>query len=96
MLGKHGPQPHSQQTHAEEAREYRGTGDDWFHTCLQTRRGHLPCGRPIGSADYFSKAKIRFQSSFMLMITHPSFFASSYSAWEKAPTLVSGRPAAGP
>ena len=29
------------------------------------------------AACYFSKEKIRFQSSFMLMICHPSFFASS-------------------
>ena len=29
---------------------------------------------------YFSKAKIRFQSFFMLMTNQPSFFAWSYSA----------------
>ena len=37
-----------------------------------------------------------FQSFFMLMTTQPSFMASSYSSWVNAPTLVSGRPCAGP
>src|SRR6516225_9823369 len=38
---------------------------------------------------YSSKAKMRFQSFFMLMTTQPCFAASSYSAWVKVPTLVS-------
>jgi hypothetical protein len=33
---------------------------------------------------------MRFQSFFMLMTVQPCFFASSYSAWVKVPTLVSG------
>ena len=37
-----------------------------------------------------SNAKILFQSFFMLMTIHPSFFASSYNSWENVPTLVSG------
>lgn len=40
--------------------------------------------------------KIRFQSFFMLTTTHPRWRASSLSAWVKVPTLVSGRPSAGP
>src|SRR5215813_13638857 len=48
------------------------------------------------SAAYFSKAKIRFQSFFMRITTQPCFIASSYSAWLKVPTFVSGNPSAGP
>src|SRR5215469_11208664 len=44
----------------------------------------------------FSKAKMRFQSFFMLMTVQPFFVASSYNAWVKVPTLVSGSPWAGP
>ena len=43
-----------------------------------------------------SNAKMRFQSSFMLMTVQPFFCASSYSACGNVPTLVSGRPFAGP
>ena len=43
-----------------------------------------------------SKAKMRFQSSLMLMTVQPFFCASSYSACGNVPTLVSGRPFAGP
>jgi hypothetical protein len=32
----------------------------------------------------------------MEMTTQPRFFASSYSAWVKVPTLVSGSPSDGP
>jgi hypothetical protein len=45
---------------------------------------------------YGSNAKTRFQSFFMLMTIQPCFCASSYSGWVKAPTLVLGRPWAGP
>ena len=45
---------------------------------------------------HFSQAKIRFQSFFMLMTNQPFDLASSYSAWVKVPTLVSGSPWAGP
>jgi hypothetical protein len=45
---------------------------------------------------YYSNAKMRFQSFFILITTQPCCFASSYNAWVKAPTLVSGSPAAGP
>jgi hypothetical protein len=38
---------------------------------------------------------MRFQSFFMLMTIHPSFFASSYKSWVKMPTLVLGSPSAG-
>jgi hypothetical protein len=37
-----------------------------------------------------------FQSFFMLITTQPFCLASSMSAWEKVPTLVSGKPFAGP
>ena len=40
--------------------------------------------------------KICFQSSFMLMTVQLFFFASSYNAWVKVPTLVLGSPCAGP
>jgi hypothetical protein len=43
-----------------------------------------------------SAGKIVFQSFFMLMTVQPFCFASSASAREKVPTLVSGRPRAGP
>jgi hypothetical protein len=44
----------------------------------------------------YSNAKMRRQSFFMLITVQPFFFASSYSAGGKVPTLVSGRPCAGP
>ena len=44
----------------------------------------------------YSSAKMRFQSFFMLITVQPFFFASSYSAGVNVPTLVSGRPCAGP
>ena len=44
----------------------------------------------------YSNAKMRFQSFFMLITVQPFFLASSYSAWVKVPTLVSGSPSAGP
>jgi len=40
--------------------------------------------------------RTRFQSFFILMTTHPFAFASSYSACVNVPTLLSGRPWAGP
>jgi hypothetical protein len=45
---------------------------------------------------YCSNPKTRFQSFFMLMTTQSCFVASSYNAWVKVPTLVSGSPCAGP
>lgn len=45
---------------------------------------------------YYSKEKIFFQSFFMLTTVQPFFFASSYKACVNAPTLVAGRPVAGP
>ena len=62
----------------------------------------LTCLTPDGrlekqtSQGVFSKPKMRFQSFFMLITVHPSFLASSNSSWVKVPTLVSGRPSAGP
>jgi hypothetical protein len=44
----------------------------------------------------YSNAKMRFQSFFMLMMVQPCFFAMSYIAWLKVPTLVFGNPCAGP
>ena len=38
----------------------------------------------------YSNAKILFQSLFMLTIIQSCFFAMSYIAWLKVPTLVSG------
>ena len=51
---------------------------------------------PAHSLRRYSNAKMRLQSVFMLITVQPSFFASSYSACVKAPTLVSGNPCAGP
>jgi len=45
---------------------------------------------------YLSKVKIRFQSFLMLITFQPLVLASSYSACVNVPTLVSGRPLAGP
>ena len=45
---------------------------------------------------HFSNEKMAFQSFFMLMTVQLFFFASSYSAWVKVPTLVLGSPCAGP
>jgi hypothetical protein len=60
----------------------------------------LPCGPnspgPRLADRAYSNAKIFFQSFFMLMTVQPFFFASSYNAWVKVPTLVSRRPCAGP
>jgi hypothetical protein len=44
----------------------------------------------------YSNAKIRFQSFFMLITVQSFFFASSYSSGVNVPTLVSGKPFAGP
>ena len=60
-----------------------------------------PITRHTIIADYtleacYSNGKMRRQSFFMLITVQPSFFASSYSAWVKVPTLLSGRPWAGP
>ena len=49
-----------------------------------------------GVSTHGSTAKIRFQSRFMLITTHPRAFASSRSDDENVPTWVSGSPAAGP
>jgi hypothetical protein len=47
-------------------------------------------------AHLFSNEKMVFQSFFILMIVQPFFFAWSYNAWVKVPTLVLGSPCAGP
>src|SRR5215510_1672127 len=73
------------------------------------RHAHCPCGAGSQYACFlvnedegqhrrrhFSKAKIRFQSLFILITTHPCFFASSYSACVNVPTFVSGSANAGP
>jgi hypothetical protein len=44
----------------------------------------------------YCEAKIIFQSFFMLITVQPLVLASSYKAWVKVPTLVSGRLPAGP
>ena len=44
----------------------------------------------------FKREEIFLQSFFMLMTIQPFFIASSYSSCVNAPTLVSGRPWAGP
>ena len=62
-----------------------------FHLALPHRRG-----AGLLSSDFPQKAKIRFQSVFMLITIQPRFFASSCSAWVKLPTRVSGSPCAGP
>jgi len=49
-----------------------------------------------GTFIYVSNAKMRFQSFFMLITVHPLAFASPISDWSKVPTLVSGKPPAGP
>ena len=50
----------------------------------------------IRSTACYSNAKMRFQSFFMLITVQPFFFASSYSAGVKVPTLLSGRPCVDP
>ncbi len=50
----------------------------------------------VRPCDQGSNEKSFFQSSFMLTTTQPFFLASSYSACVNVPTLVSGRPCAGP
>jgi hypothetical protein len=49
-----------------------------------------------GEWRHYSKAKMRFQSSFTRMTVQPCFFASSSSTWVKVPILLSGSPSAGP
>jgi hypothetical protein len=77
---------------ARDHRDSRGSSNDYDprtrkHCRISTQRA-LNVG--------YSNAKIRFQSFFMLITVQPSFFASSYSACVKVPTLLSGRPWAGP
>ena len=50
----------------------------------------------LAAAHFAASEKIVFQSFFMLITTQPFAFASSASAWGKVPTLLSGRPFAGP
>jgi hypothetical protein len=50
---------------------------------------------PIAAAALTAQTHTRFQPFFMLMTVQPSCFPSSYSAWVKVPTLVSGSPWAG-
>jgi hypothetical protein len=77
---------------AGEDRDSRGSSNDYDpgtrkHCRISTQRA-LNVG--------YSNAKMRFQSFFMLITVQPSFFASLYSACVKVPTLLSGRPWAGP
>jgi hypothetical protein len=60
-----------------------------FAKCPQLRHG-------FSQAPHCSNVKIRLQSCFMLTTVQLFCFASSYSAWVKVPTLVSGNPWAGP
>src|SRR4030095_3259166 len=57
-----------------------------------------PIPHRISSLDtrHLSNEKMVLHSFFMLMTVQPFFFASSYSAWVKVPTLVLGSPCAGP
>jgi hypothetical protein len=64
-----------------------------------------PLGRPFSSRQtspaaeskaFYSNAKMRFQSFFMLITVQLLAFASSISDWSNVPTLVSGNPPAGP
>jgi hypothetical protein len=69
-------------------------------TVSSVRAGTLDMdGSPLGSSwmagAYGSNAKIRFQSSFMLITVQPRLVASSSSFGVKVPTLVSGRPLVG-
>jgi hypothetical protein len=69
---------------------------------LGSVRGALSNGRPyrehpkLRFSSFYSNAKIRRQSFFILITVQPLLFASSYNAWVKVPTVVSGRPPAGP
>ena len=82
---QHGGDAEGQRGHCHCRRSHRFL----LHVGIQGER-ERPSGR------YLSNGNSRFQSSFMLITTQPRFFASSYSAWVKVPTLVSGRPWAGP
>ena len=70
-------------------------GGRLYGTCPAVERQGQFAGEFVG-AGYCSKAKIFFQSFFMLMTVQPCFFAMSYISWLKVPTLVSGKPCAGP
>jgi hypothetical protein len=52
--------------------------------CRQIRRG----AKYFPELLHFSKAKIRFQSFFVLMTVQPLLFASSYNDCGKVPILV--------
>jgi hypothetical protein len=68
-----------------EAQETPASGSEAF---ADKMRPHRPF--------FYSNAKMRFQSLFMLITVQPRVFASSMSDWGKVPTLVSGSPPAGP
>src|SRR5262245_6705651 len=70
-------------------------GDRYHRHSWLLRRPH-PQAASHWAGGLYSKAKIRFQSFFMLMTTQPCLFALSYNAWVKVPTLVAGNPWAGP
>ena len=63
---------------------------------LDTCRALEPSRYLASAPRYSSNENRRFQSFFMLITTQPRFFASSSRAWVNVPTLVSGRPRAGP
>jgi hypothetical protein len=56
--------------------------------------GKIPLN--VRFASYFSNAKMRFQSSFMLITVQAFLVASASSVSENVPTLVFGSPLAGP
>ena len=91
-----GSDPAPKATAARTKSRIRPTGkSSRISSCGHRSDELLDCvGR--GRADHGSNAKIRFQSRFMLITVQPFFFASSYSACVKVPTLLSGRPVAGP
>src|SRR5215813_7503989 len=83
-------------------RRFGNSENEWPYG--QYKEYVVVCGAQVSAPGYrkvsvtalFSKAKTRFQSFFILMTNQPCFFASSYRASVKVPTLVSRRPRAGP
>jgi hypothetical protein len=55
-----------------------------------------PFPPPVMPSTHVSNAKMRLQSFFMLITIQARDFASSISVWLNVPTLVSGKPPAGP
>src|SRR5215468_3214684 len=82
------PEPRHRDDESSELDAHRANSAAWITDAIESR--------PPLSTRHSANEKICFQSFFMLITVQPFFFASSYRACVKVPTLVFGSPCAGP